>query len=96
MSYTDYTAEEIESRGHAIYAAQIRDRLNADHRGKFLVIDIETGAYKVDGDDLSATKQLLALRPNAVIYGLRIGFPTAYRIGSVGDATKAYLPAYAY
>lgn len=81
MSCTDYTAEEIESRGRAIYAEHIRDRLNTGDRGKYFVIDIETGAYKVDADDLSATKQLLATRPNAVIYGLRIGFPTAYRIG---------------
>lgn len=82
MSYADYTAEEIESRGRAIYAEQIRDRLNSGHRGEYLVIDIETGIYKVDADDLSATKQLLATRPNAVIYGLRIGFPTAYRVGA--------------
>lgn len=93
MSYADYTAEEIESRGRAIFAEQIRDRLNTDHRGKFLVIDIETGAYKVDADDLVATKQLLATRPNAVIYGLRIGFPTAYRIRGMDDFTNANRPA---
>ena len=28
-----------------------------------------------------ATKRLLAKHPNAVLYRLRIGFPTAYRIG---------------
>ncbi|MDE2887806.1 MAG: hypothetical protein OXR72_06295 [Gemmatimonadota bacterium] len=82
MSYADYTAEEIESRGRAIYAEQIRDRLSTGHRGEFLVIDIVTGTYKIDADDLVATKQLLAMRPNAVIYGLRIGFPAAYRIGA--------------
>lgn len=89
MSFTDYTAEEIESRGRAIYAEQIRDRLDTDHRGKFLVIDVETGAYKVDADDLSATKQLLAARSNAVIYGLRIGFPTAYRIGTINPPPRS-------
>ena len=93
MPYADHTAEEIESLGRAIYAEQIPDRLNTDHRGKFLVIDIETGAYKVDADDLVATKQLLAVRPNAVVYGLRIGSATAYRIGSRYDVTKDNLPA---
>ncbi len=88
MSYSDYTAEEIESRGEAIFVKQIRDRLNTGHRGKFLAIDIETGSYKVDADDLVATKQLLAMRPNAVIYGLRIGFPTAYRIGTIDPPPK--------
>ena len=82
MPYTDYTAEEIESRGEEIYVEHIRDRLNSGHRGKFVVIDIETGEYEIDADDLVATRHLLSNRPNAVIYGLRIGFPTAYRIGS--------------
>ena len=82
LPYTDYTAQEIESRGEAIFVEQIRDRLKPGHQGKFLVIDIETGEYEIDPDDLVATRQLLANRPNAVIYGLRIGFPTPYRIGS--------------
>lgn len=33
------------------------------------------------GDDLAATKRALAKRPGAVLYGLRIGFPTPYRLG---------------
>ena len=82
MSYSDYTPQEIESRGEAIYVRQIRDKVNPEHKGKFVVIDIESGAYEVNADDLVATKRLLTNCPDAVIYGLRIGFPTAYRIGS--------------
>ncbi len=79
MPYINYTSQEVESRGEAIYVQQIRDKVNPKYKGKFLVIDIETGEYEIDADDLVATKQLLA--PNAVIYGLRIGYPTTYRIG---------------
>ena len=82
MSYSNYTPQEIESRGEAIYVRQIRDKVNPKHKDKFVVIDIETGEYEVNEDDLAATKRLLAICPNAVIYGLRIGFPTACRIGS--------------
>ena len=82
MSYSNYTPQEIESRGEAIYVRQIRDKVNPEHKGKFVVIEIESGAYEVNADDLAATKRLLANCPDAVIYGLRIGFPTAYRIGS--------------
>lgn len=63
MPYTDYTAEEIELRGRAIYAEHIRDRLSTGHRGKYLVIDIETGAYKVDADDPVTSKQCLLCDP---------------------------------
>ena len=36
------------------------------------MIDIETGEYEVDEDDLQATKRALAKRPEAVLYGVRI------------------------
>lgn len=81
MPYTNYTAKEVASRGEAIYGEQIRDKVAPQHKGKFLVIDIETGEYEMHTEDLVATKRLLAKHPNAVIYGLRVGFPTAYRIG---------------
>ena len=72
---------QVEARGKAIYAAQIGKRVEADHKGKFLVIDIETGDYEMDADDLQATLRALAKRPVAILYGLRIGHPTAYRLG---------------
>ena len=81
MPYTNYTSKEVASRGEAIYKKQIRNKVEPKHKGKFLVIDIETGEYEMNADDLVATKRLLAKHPDAVIYGLQIGSPTAYRIG---------------
>lgn len=81
MPYAKYTPEEVESRGEAIYEQEIRPKVEAEHKGKFLVLDIETGQYEIDEDDVTATKRALAKRPDAVLYGLRIGYPTAYRLG---------------
>ena len=77
----NYAPKEVESRGETIYGRKIRDKVETKHKGKFLVIDIETGEYEMNADDLVATKRLLAKQPDAVIYGLQIGSPTAYRIG---------------
>ena len=81
MPYTHYTAEEVAARGEALYEQRIRLYVEATHQGNFVVIDIETGDYEIDADDLAATKRALAKRPDAVLYGLRIGYPTAYRLG---------------
>jgi len=83
MSERRYTPEEIAERGDAIYEQRIRARVAPHEHGKFVVIDIDTGDYEVDLDDLAATKRMLARRPDAVTYGVRIGHPTAYRIGRV-------------
>ncbi|NQT13754.1 MAG: hypothetical protein HQ582_13455 [Planctomycetes bacterium] len=80
MPYAKYTPEEVEARGRALYEQQIRPVLEPEHNGTFLVVDVETGEYEHDEDDLRATKRALAKRADAVLYGLRIGHPTAYRL----------------
>jgi len=86
MSYDDYTANEIQTRGDEIYEYQIRPHVERKNYGKFVVIDIETGEYELDDDDLEATKRALAKRPESVLYGLRIGYPATYTLG--GHSTK--------
>ncbi len=81
MPYANYSSEEVESRGEEIYEQQIRQNVEAGNKGKFVVIDIETDEYEVDEDDLQATKRALAKRSDAILYGLRIGYPTAYTLG---------------
>lgn len=81
MPYDHYSPEEVESRGEEIYNQQIRQQVEAGNRGKFVVIDIETGAYELDDDVLQATKRALTKRPEAILYGVRIGYPTAYNLG---------------
>lgn len=81
MPYANYTPEEVESRGEATYEERIRQKVETGNKGKFLVIDIETGEYEIDEDDAAATRRALAKRPAAVLYGLRIGYPSAYRLG---------------
>ncbi len=81
MLQASSTADEIVRRGEEIYEQQIRAKVEPQNKGKFLVIDIKTGAYELDEDDLTASKRLLARHPDAEIYGLRIGYPAAYRLG---------------
>ena len=81
MPYAHYTPEEVAARGEALYEQRIRPHVEATHQGQFVVVDIETGDYEIDADDLAATKRALTKRPNAVLYGMRIGYPTAYRLG---------------
>ena len=80
MSYSDATSETIAARGEEIYQ-QYREELEAQYKGKIFVVDIETGNYEIDDEDLVATDRLLAKNPDAVTYGLRIGFGPIYKFG---------------
>lgn len=75
------TADEIVQRGEAIYAREIRPKVETVHHGEFLALDVRTGAYETAADDLTACRHLLARLPDAEIYGLRIGSDAAYDLG---------------
>jgi hypothetical protein len=76
-----YSKEEFARRGQTIYERDIRPHLGAGDDGKFVAIDIETGAYELDRDDYTATERLLGRHPHAQIWLLRVGQRTAYRLG---------------
>ena len=81
MAQDHYTSKEVATRGKAIYEERIRPLVEAVHRGKFVIIDVETGDFEIDVDDLTATKRALGKHPGAVLYGMRIGYPVAYHLG---------------
>lgn len=68
-------------RGQALYDTQIRAQVEEKHRGKFLILDVNTGDYEIDAEDIVASERLLARRPEAVLFGVRVGYRAAYRLG---------------
>ncbi len=60
---------------------QIIVKFRADDESKFVVIDIETGAYEIDADEVAASDRLLARYPNAQIWLRQVGSRYARRFG---------------
>ena len=83
MPREDYTKKEICDRGEEIYQEQIQSLVEPQEKGKFVVIDIESGDYEIDREHVTASKRLRERRPDSVRYTGRIGFPTAYRSISI-------------
>jgi hypothetical protein len=76
-----YSKEEFARRGDEIYDRVVLPHVKAEDKGKFVVIDIETGTYEIDDDELAASDRLLARNPSAQIWLRRIGFGYARRFG---------------
>jgi hypothetical protein len=74
--------KEYANRGDAIYDRDIRPSLEAANLGKFVAIDIETGDFEIDSDELAASDRLLARRPDAQTWLRRVGSRYARRFGS--------------
>lgn len=81
--------DEFARRGDELYEREIRPRLRAEDQGKFVVIDIETGAYEIDSDELVASDRLLASNPTAQVWLRRVGSDHVRRFGPRGGPLAA-------
>jgi hypothetical protein len=79
-----YSKEEFARRGGEIYESQIRSQVEANNQGKIVAIDIETGAFELAKDSLTASDQLLVRYPNAQIWFVKIGHRAVHRVGFTG------------
>ncbi len=73
MPYPGYITEEIARRGREVYEREVRRGVEPEHRGRFLVLDVESGDYEIADDDLEASERLRERRPDALLYGFRVG-----------------------
>ena len=73
--------QEIVARGKQIYDERLRQEAERDHSGNFVTIDVLSGDYAIAPTDSEAAQTLLLRRPNAILFGVRIGEVAAYRFG---------------
>jgi hypothetical protein len=55
-----YSKEEFARRGDEIYEREVLPNLTSDDEGKYALIDIETGDYEIDRDEIAASDRLFA------------------------------------
>jgi hypothetical protein len=76
-----HSKEEFAKRGDVIYEKDVRPQLKSDDEGKFAAIDIESGKYALDADELKAGQKLRKRVPEAQIWMVRVGSRSVHRIG---------------
>lgn len=74
--------EEVAQRAERLYESRIRQEVEVEENiGKMVIIDIETGDYKVDTNGLRAADFLSEKNPNARLFGIKIGYNVAVTFG---------------
>ena len=77
-----YSKEEFARRGDEIYQSQIRPQVEEGNSGKIVAIDIETGAFELAADIVTASTGLLTRYPDAQTWFIRIGHQAVYHFGA--------------
>jgi hypothetical protein len=71
-----------------LYDAKIRHQVESQHLDDYVVIDVLTGEYEVDSDDLRVSKRAKARFGDDPLFTVRVGHEAAYRLGA-----GAYAPS---
>lgn len=86
---TRLSSAEVGQRGEALYEQNLRHHVETEENiGKIIVIDVETGDYEIDDISIEASKRLHARRPDAPLFGARIGYDVAYHFATAPQRIK--------
>lgn len=76
----EFTRVEIVQRGKEVYERDIRRLIDAGNDGRVVAIDVRTCEFELAGDAITSASQLRARLPEAVVYFMRVGYPTMARV----------------
>ncbi len=84
-----YSKDEFARMGDDQYKRCVLPYLTDSDQGKYVVIDIESGAYEIDASEIAASNRLWARIPDPQPWVVRVGFRYAWRFGAAGrEATE--------
>lgn len=83
-----HTKEEAARRGDEIYDHDIRPQVEANNFGKYVAIDIETGAWEMDESEIAAGDRLRLRIPDAQTWMTRVGYGYTRSFGGGGIRRK--------
>ncbi len=72
----------LARRGQDYYDRVLRSEIEPEHKGEFLVLDVESGEYELDADEAAALNRAMERHPDRLFYVLRVGSRTAHCIGA--------------
>jgi hypothetical protein len=81
MTTPAYPKDEHARRGADVYDRQVRSQVEAGNHGRVVALDVDTGAFEVADDTLTAANRLLARHPAAQIWCVRVGHDAVHRFG---------------
>ena len=70
-----YPPNPIADAAWEIYENELRDRLEPEHHGKLVIIDVKSHDYEIEDERGGAWVHLTDRHPDAVCYLYRIGYP---------------------
>lgn len=72
--------EAFARRAEEYYDRVLRPKLEPEHKGEYLYLDVDTGEYELDPDKRAAMHRARAKHPNTIFHIMRVGYRTVGRL----------------
>lgn len=74
--------QEIAEKGEKIYKEELKKKLEPEHNGDFVAIEVGSGKYFLGKTAEEATNQAKLKFPQGIFHLIKVGFPSAFSLGS--------------
>lgn len=74
MAHHPKKRKSIGPQAQAIYDSEIRHLVEPKHHGEYITLDVMTGDYEIDVDDLAANFRMLERHSAETLFTFRIGY----------------------
>jgi hypothetical protein len=85
--FRKYSADQMGDMADEIYARLKPQVEHEENIGKMILIDVDSGEYEIDSNDIAAGDRLYARLPNPQLFGIRIGYRTAHSFAGRSERT---------
>ncbi|MFO0847892.1 MAG: hypothetical protein U0871_04920 [Gemmataceae bacterium] len=76
--------QSVIDRAKQVYAERLQATLEANHQGRFVAIEPESGDYFLADTLDAAVRAARARHPSRLTHTVRVGHPAALHLGSAG------------
>ena len=92
MNPIPLTPKAIAERGEQIYRLNYQAEYEAVHHGKFVAVNVNTGAATLGATPDEALQTARGADPKGMFHLIRVGFPSAFQVSyAASDARTDWL-----
>ena len=73
--------QERARLGEEIYERHIQRQVEAEHHGRIVAVDVDSGDYAVADNVVTAWERLISRHPDGGFWFVRVGYPAVYHLG---------------
>ena len=73
---------DLIDRAKAIYDERLRDKLEPDHNGEIIAVEVESGEYFLGDSAIEAYDEAVKKHPGRKFAFLRVGAEATYTVGT--------------